>query len=314
MTWKEYLNKTVLQLTECLKNDIQYSKLSKSRIRQIAWREIEIFIEDSNKWTAGKLVLNENKRIKSADQKKLAGFLNKRKKGIPLAYILGKKQFYGMDFKVNKHTLIPRPETEELVENVLNYVETSFKPVSTRTSTYEVNKILIDVGTGSGCILTAILKNLPQNIKFKYVYAIDTSKEALAIAKKNIKKHLGNKYKINFIQGSLLNFIGRNTACPTPTKYIIAANLPYLSEKEYQQLSPEVKKHEPKSALIGGKKGHELICKLIDQTAAKTKIFDIFLEISPTIYPEIKKHLVGQNVSVKTNRDLSGKIRIIHIV
>ena len=314
MIWKEYLLRITNKLKEYLKGDIQYSNMPRSEIRRIAWREIELFIEDFKKWSPEKLILNENKKINLADQNKLVVFLNKRQKGIPLAHILKKQQFYGLEFEVNKHTLIPRPETEELVEYVLHFVGTGFKPAPTR----DMNIILIDIGTGSGCILTAILKNLPGKVNFSEIYAVDKSRKALKTAEKNIKKHLGKTYKVNFIQGSLLQYVPRRGGFETRPyikRYVIVANLPYLSEKEYQNLSPEVKNQEPKSALVGGEEGHELICKLIDQARAKMKCFEIFLEISPAILPKIKEHLAELDVPLKQKikHDLNGKARILHV-
>jgi len=299
MLWKKYLNQISAELAEYLRKDIQYFRIPVSEIRRIAWREIELFVEEFKHWPPERLILKENASISKQDQKKLDNFLNQRLKSVPLAHIIGKQKFYNLDFKINKNTLIPRPETEELIEYVLQHIKD--------------NATLIDVGTGSGCILTAILKNLPKNTTLSKIYAVEISKPAIAIAKENIKKHFGAKYKVNFVNSPLLS---RNIAYHVPTRWVIVANLPYLSEKEYQNLSPEVKKYEPKSALVGGKNGHEIICKLIDQTIASDNRFEMFLEISPTVYPQIKKHLARQNYNLKTKvkKDLSGKIRIMHIM
>lgn len=301
MTWKEYLNTVAIELSKYLKNDIQYSNIPNSRIRQIAWQEIEIFVEDFKKWAPEKLILKEKTEISSSDQKRLNYFLRRREKGVPLAYILGKQQFYGLEFKVNKNTLIPRPETEELVEYVLKNIK-KYKNKSFA---------LVDVGTGSGCILAAVLKNVPKNINISDVYAIDKSQKALKTARYNIEKHLSKKFNIKYIFGSLLKLLSLRGGI----KYIIVANLPYLSKAEHKKLSPEVRRYEPESALAGGGKGHELICQLIDQIIIAKIDFELFLEISPTIYPKIKKHLVRLNIPIKSEvkHDLSGEIRILHI-
>jgi len=333
MSWKEFLNKLAAELAGHLQKDLQYSKMARDGIRQIAWREIELFIEDFKNWPPEKLILRENTEISEKDREVLHKFIQKRLKNIPLAHILGKQRFYGLDYTVNKNTLIPRPETEELVEYLLHFIESDFKLVSTRKKRWPT--VLIEIGTGSGCILTAILKNLPQNFEFSEIYAVEKSRNSLSIARKNIKQHLGKSYKIKFISGSMLDFISKDrllnaalspkpiTACDQAgkqvrlckTQYLIIANLPYLSEKEYENLSPEVKKYEPKNALIGGKEGQELICKLIDQTIFLKISCTLFLEISPTIYPKIKKHLAELNVPVESRikHDLSGKIRILHL-
>lgn len=296
MTWKEYLSASVKSLFEYLKEDIQYARLFDNKIRQIAWREIELFIEGLYGWTPEQLILRENTEIYKPQQLKINKFIKKRKEGIPLGYILKKQTFYGLEFKINKNTLIPRPETEELVELVINNIKTN----------NDVN--LVDIGTGSGCIITAILKNSEKE-KFQNVYVVEKSRTALKIAKENIQKHLGNRFSINYSSRSLLENITPNP----PYKWVIVANLPYLSKAEYEKLSPEVRKYEPKSALVGGKEGHELICRLVEQTLAKLPNFEMYLEISPIIYPKIKKHLAKLDVRLKSIRDLNGKVRFLYL-
>jgi release factor glutamine methyltransferase len=294
MIWKEYLNIIAKELEKHLTDDIQYSGIPKKQVRQSAWREIEIFIENYKHWTQAKLILSENNTISTTDRTKLSNFIKARQKGQPLAYIIGKQTFYGIDIQVNRNVLIPRPETEELLIHTLKYLKN--------------NSILVDIGTGSGCILTAILKNLPKNVKPAEIYAVDKSKGALSLAKKNITKNIKTKYKIKYLNTSLLPKINLDS------RLLIVANLPYLSEKEYRALSPEVKSFEPRTALVGGIKGHELICQLIDQIYKSINKFDLLLEISPTVYPAIKNHLAGKEVKIKSHRDLSGKIRILHVI
>jgi len=319
MNWKTYLNTATSELSKYLKSDIQYSDIPKDGIRQIAWRETEIFIKGFKKWAPEQLILNENRKASQKDQRIMNAFLKKRKDGIPLAYILGKQDFYGLEFKVNKYTLIPRPETEELVGYVLDFL--SCKDAKSCVSAEKAKIILIDIGTGSGCILTALLKNLHGKINFTEIYAVDENKDALDIAKRNTEKHMGKSYKIKFVKGSLLKFLSHKNALQcVSTEYVIIANLPYLSEEEYQSLSPEVKKHEPKSALVGGKEGYELICELINQIVFYRRTYpcrkyNIFLEISPTIYPVILKHCKNAKtpLKIRTVRDISKKIRFLHI-
>jgi len=289
MIWKEFLKKIAAELAQYLENDIQYSGIPQEQIRQSAWREVELFIENFKHWPPGKLILKENSAISVRDQNKISKFLKERLKGKPLAYIIGKQRFYGVDIKVNKNVLIPRPETEELVKYALERIKN--------------NSVLIDVGTGSGCILAAILNNLPKDVKLSAVYAVDKNENALRLAKQN----LGSNKEIKYIAGPLLPKIKSKNIV------IILANLPYLSVNEYAQLSPEVRKYEPKSALIGGEEGHELICRLVDQVYAAKIDFEMFLEISPTIFPKIKKHLAKRDVEYQLKADLSGKTRIIRL-
>ena len=157
----------------------------------------------------------------------------RRVAGEPLAYILGFKEFYGRNFRVTKDTLIPRPETEALIN---------------LTKTLKVQKIL-DVGTGGGCIAITLALEMPET----EVDAIDISPEALDIARENAEKLGAN---VNFYQSDLLGNAGKYDA--------IVANLPYV-DKNWDWLSPELD-YEPDTALYAEDEGLYLIKKLIDQT------------------------------------------------
>lgn len=150
--------------------------------------------------------------------------INRRAKHEPVAYLTQHKEFFGLDFYVDKNVLIPRPLTESLVEQVIK--EVGNKKV-----------VIADIGTGSGCIAIALKKHLPQAT----IYATDISAAALLVAKKNARKH---RVKIKFLQGNLLE--------PLKNKKIdiIVANLPYLNKN---QIKNELT-FEPKIALLGGKK------------------------------------------------------------
>lgn len=236
-------------------------------------------------------------------------YLHKFKKGVPVAYILGHKEFFGLDFLVNNHTLIPRPDTEILVDNVIDEISNFQYPIS--------NILLIDVGTGTGCIPVTILKRFKdlKNLKIN-VIAIDISKQALKIAKKNAKKH---KVDINFLQGYLLSPIFKSLKSFESFKsIIITANLPYLKE-EWWQNEPSIQQ-EPKLALVSDNKdGLELYEKLLQQISEKLLTFNFqlstFLEIDPRqsseIFRLIQKHL--PDASVEIIKDLSGFDRVIKI-
>ena len=253
--------------------------------------------------------LTKNQKLKTTN------FLASRMRDEPLAYILGYKEFFGHPFLVSPATLIPRPETELMVEEALDKVR------SHQSSVINV----IDVGTGSGNIIISILKNLVIDSKFKIqnskFFAIDISKEALKIAKKNAKIN-GVTEKIRFLQGSLLEPFIKTGYKPKTThqKLIILANLPYLSREVYNATLPNVKKYEPKSALYSPKEGLEHYEKLLQQVSnLKTKNYQLpttlLLEISPeqkTKLPKIiKKYLPKAKIEFK--KDLSGKWRVCKI-
>ncbi|HOB11532.1 MAG TPA: peptide chain release factor N(5)-glutamine methyltransferase [Syntrophomonadaceae bacterium] len=159
----------------------------------------------------------------------------------PLAYLLGKREFMSLDFRVTPEVLIPRPETELLVETVLQ-LATKDQPVS-----------ICDVGTGSGAIAVSLAYYIPH----AQVTAIDISGAALEIARYNAEEH---GVKVHFLEGDLL------ASVPAGEQFdFICANLPYISEAEYPKLDPEVLHYEPRLALWGSGDGLELYRRLIPQ-------------------------------------------------
>ncbi len=242
-------------------------------------------------------------------------YLRKLKKGVPVAYILEHKEFFGLDFLVNKYTLIPRPDTEILVDETIKEISNIQYPIS--------NILLIDVGTGTGCIPITILNKLQrlQDLKDLKIDAIatDISKVALKIAKKNAKKY---KIDIRFFCGNLLSPVFKSLQFLQSLKslqtIVITANLPYLKE-DWWKNEPSIQK-EPKSALVSDdENGLELYEKLLQQIIEIKKILDIeywiFLEIDPRqsseIFPLIQKYL--PEASIEIVKDLSGFDRVVKI-
>lgn len=231
----------------------------------------------------------------------------RRLKHEPLAYILGHKEFYGLNFLVTRDTLIPRPETEMLVEKTLQVI--------TKIKTGHIN--IIDVGTGSGNIIISVAKNSRKR-KINY-FGVDISKKALQVAKHNAKKN--NLVKIKFLQGNLLDpLIGNWKLGIGNSKTIVLANLPYLSKEIYSATLPTVKNFEPKSALISGADGLSHYKRLLKQLQTLKKIYCMlhitcFVEISPEQKPALKllavAYLPGARIDFQ--KDLAGKWRICEI-
>lgn len=228
----------------------------------------------------------------------------KRAYGIPLAYILKHKEFFGLDFLVNKHTLIPRPETELLVEIAMTKIHEQL------IADCEQKICLIDVGTGTGCIPISITANISS--KNLEVHAIDISKSALKVATLNAKKY---RAPIQFHQGHLLNPVIRSVT--TTNSLIITANLPYLTRDEFY-LEPSIQ-HEPQSALIAETGGLALYFELINQLATraqnqnKQKI-SLLCEINPPQVTPLKTAILSAfpTASIQVHSDLAGLDRIVH--
>ena len=230
--------------------------------------------------------------------------ITKRLKGVPLAYITGHKEFYGLDFYVNKYVLIPRPETELMIDEAIRI-------------TRNVKRItLIDVGTGSGCIIITLAKLLKSKLQITNykLLATDISRPALVIARKNAKLHKVDK-KIKFLHGNLLEpILNKPQIANGKSQIIITANLPYLTPQEIKN-SPTIQ-YEPKLALDAGKNGLKYYCQLFKQIKQITNYklpITVLLEIDPSQTKKIKQLAKNKlpQCKYKTKKDLAGHNRLI---
>lgn len=248
--------------------------------------------------------------IRKTQNAKLETLIKRRLTYEPMAYILGEKEFYGLPFKVNKATLIPRPETEQIVERATHNAKREIK-----------NLTIIDVGTGSGNIIVALAHNLKRKTRNKInFYGIDISQKALQIAKQNARLNKVEK-KIKFIKGDMLSPVISNpqSVIGKSEKLIIVANLPYLSKEIYSATMPDVKKFEPKSALYSTEEGLAHYKKLFQQIKKISSVnghqFTVFIEFSPEQKKSLniltKKYFLY--AKLKFYKDLAHKWRILEI-
>ncbi len=247
--------------------------------------------------------------ITSAENALLNNYVNRRLQGEPLAYILGTKEFYGLDFKVNSHTLIPRPETELLVDEVLNFQNKNN------------SKLILDLGCGSGCIGLAILHNI-SNAKVLFV---DISEKTLEVARENAKKlgleeqclfYCGDFTLVNFIN-ELLNFLNDEIGYGARTFDIIVSNPPYIPVYEYKKLHQSVKEFEPKQALVSDsfeqKSGAYHLNKVISLTEKLLTPKGLFLMEHGYNQAETAIKLCNQNIweKLETKKDYAGLQRYL---
>ena len=236
-----------------------------------------------------KILTNLKKEINKKQLDKFNLYLSRRKKKEPIAYILGFKYFWKYKFFINKSVLVPRPETEQIVEETLNYL-----------SDNESKKIL-DIGTGSGCIIVSVLK---ERSKCKAI-AIDISSKALKVAKTNAKiHHLENKIKFINIDIDKFNY----------NKYdLILSNPPYISNIDLIRLDDDVRIYEPRESLSGGLDGYEKITKVIEKSSKLLKNNGkLIVEIGDTQKNNVLKLLKNNGFYInKTGKDLSGRDRCI---
>lgn len=216
----------------------------------------------------------------------------------PIQYILGETEFYGLPFKVNEHVLIPRPETEELVDLIIRSVTASAVGKSIK---------ILDIGTGSGCMAISLAKNLPK----AEVYALDVSNKALTMAKENAK---GNNVDITFIEASILEASNWDLFFENTNFDVIVSNPPYVRELEKQEIQPNVLDNEPHLALFVDDNNPLIFYKAITDFAVKKLKPNgkLYFEINQYLGEETKQLLVEANFeNVELQKDLNGNDRML---
>ena len=240
----EYKFQTVGQALKNISKIFKNKGITNSKI------EAEILLSYFLKMNRSKMYLNGDRELKNKEKLQLEDMIEKRIKKIPLQYITKHQEFMGMDFLVEEGVLIPRPETEILVEEAIKKLK-NYK--------YSNNLKIADLGTGTGVIAISIAKFTEDVV----IYATDISKNSLQIALKNAKKN-DCKDKIIFLQGDLFEpFIGRIEKNSLDG---IISNPPYINSYDFKSLSPEVKNNEPKIALFGGIDGLDYYRKIIKKS------------------------------------------------
>ncbi|MDC0869789.1 peptide chain release factor N(5)-glutamine methyltransferase [Flavobacteriaceae bacterium] len=222
---------------------------------------------------------------------------------VPIQYIIGKTEFFGLPFNVNKEVLIPRPETEELVEQVLNEVSLiKTCRTSKDEATNEKQLKILDIGTGSGCIAISLKKQLPSS----KISTMDVSDEALRIAKKNA---VLNKVDINFIHQDILKTNNLDKLYD-----VIVSNPPYVRELEKKEIKNNVLNNEPHLALFVDNKNPLLFYNKIAELAKKflTKNGQLHFEINQYLGKETIKLLAEKGFkNIQLKKDIFGNDRII---
>ena len=262
-------------------------KLQKQKIKTHRL-DSEILLSKVLNISREQVLIRLNQNVKITEVFEFENFIQRRSQNEPIAYIVKEKEFWSKKFKVNKNTLIPRPETELLVENLIKI--------------YKNKKIsLLDVGTGSGCIIISLLSELSNSTGV----GIDVSSSALKIAKKNAYLHkLGNKIK--FYNKSIINL----SNCKFD---LIVSNPPYIDRKNMKNLDDDIKKYEPLIALNGGNDGLDVIKKVIYKAKEILKINGkLAIEIGNWQSKNVSKELKLNNFRIEKNiRDYKNNIRCL---
>jgi release factor glutamine methyltransferase len=239
--------------------------------------------------------------VSEGDAQRFQALLTRRATGEPTQHLTGKQEFWGLEFEVTPDVLIPRPETEHVIEVALDRLAVREIRAGRKPTLTGDGLQIIDVGTGSGCIAIALAKELPG----ARILATDISQAALAVARRNAIRH-SVEDRLVFLEFSLLTQ-------PAGKYGLIVSNPPYIGHKEKQTLLREVRDHEPELALYGGEEGYELYADLIAQ-AARNLVHGglLVLELGHNSLPAVLPLLDLPNwTSVGVTNDLAGIPRVI---
>ena len=262
--------------------------LKKNKIKN-PYLDVELILSKVVSRKREEILLNTINKLKNTDVIKFNDYLLRRQQKEPMAYILGYKHFWKYKFLINKSVLIPRPDTELIIEETLKYLPN------------DKSKKILDVGTGSGCIVVSLIKERPKCT----ATAIDISIKALNVAKTNAKMHqLGNKIK--FINIDIDKYKSYNYD-------LIISNPPYINSVELNRLDDDIKFHEPKLALSGGYDGFRDLKKVILKSKKLLKINGkLIIEIGHKQKNQCTKILNDNKFYInQISKDLSGKDRCI---
>jgi release factor glutamine methyltransferase len=232
--------------------------------------------------------------------------LARRAKGEPTQHLTGKQEFWGLEFSVSRDVLIPRPETEHLIEVALDRLAVREMRAGRPPRLTGEGVSLVDIGTGSGCIAIALARELPAAT----IYATDISGAALKMARQNADR-LGYADRIQFIESNLFE---RVTSSETPLRFdLVISNPPYVSRREASSLAVEVREHEPELALYGGQQGDEFYAQLIPQAAERLKpggllVLELGCDRLPAVQPLFDD---DQWTNIGVTNDLAGIPRVL---
>jgi len=277
-------------------------------------------------------------QLTESESQSYFSMVERRASAVPTQHLTGKQEFWGLEFEVTPDVLIPRPETEHVIEVALYRIALRDLRARQSQNMPGAGLLIADIGTGSGCIAIALAKELPE-AKF---YALDISLAALAVARRNATR-LGFSDRITFIESDLLDAISvtgaqhaallrkkeistqlvqksRNSEDESPVTIhqsllfdLIASNPPYIARREAETLAREVRDHEPAVALFGGEEGYELYAGLILQSAAHLKpggivVFELGHDSLLAVRPLLD---TPQWANVGVTNDLAGIPRVI---
>lgn len=257
--------------------------------------EAEILLSKVLGLTRVQLYTRFDQPLQDEELKNYKAFIQRRIKREPLAYIVGSKEFYSRDFRVTPDVLIPRPETEMLIDEAISFAKDR--------ETLQ----MVDLGTGSGCIAITLALEIPNSL----VWAIDSSEKALEVTKKNVEKYQLQE-RVRMIHADILKEEWFKEISPFD---LIVSNPPYISSDEIEKLAPEIQ-FEPRTALDGGKEGFDYYQTMIPSSFLHLKkggiaLFEIGFDQEKKIR-ELLEKTGNDNFEIKL--DLAGHPRVVRIM
>jgi release factor glutamine methyltransferase len=270
------------------------------------------------------LYAHPEEQITTQDLDRFLALITRRSNGEPTQHLTGKQEFWSLEFEVTPDVLIPRPETEHVLEVALDRLALRELRAGRSQKTDGEGFLIADIGTGSGCLAVALAKELPSAM----IYATDISSAALAVAKRNAARHSSDR--IHFLEADMFRPIEAKSSCiPSVEKAaghspvqtaglesafdLVVSNPPYIPLRDAETLAREVRDHEPAVALYGGEEGYELYPRLIALAALHLKPGGIFVaELGHDSLPAVQPLLDSREwTAVGVTNDLAGIPRVI---
>lgn len=261
------------------------------------------------------LYTNPESALDPATSEKYFALIARRSAGEPTQYLTGKQEFWGLEFEVTPAVLVPRPETEHVIEVALERLGARGTKIDMATGDPSSALRIADVGTGSGCLAVALAHELPH----AEIFATDISAEALDVARRNAARHAVAD-RVHFLQTNLLEAVFHESPIASHESRpfdLIVSNPPYVARDEAAALPREVREHEPHAALFGGATGLEVYARLIGQAAALLHPGGILvLELGYNSANEVREMLHVQSclANVSVTNDLAGIPRVLSAV
>ncbi len=256
--------------------------------------ESEVLLRSSLGVTREEFYARLQEPLDPANEQDYESLITRRLAHEPTAYITGHREFFGLDFACAAAALIPRPETELVVETAIDWIKRREPPVEELRA--------IDVGTGGGAIAVALAKHVPE----LRIVATDISGDALAVARRNAAAHCVSA-RIDYIEGSLLE--------PVKGAFdLVVANLPYIPSRTYNALPPEIREHEPEVALLAGRRGTSVIEELLRQARGRLSSGGLLLAEHAWNQGRALRRAAADHfptAEIESRRDLAGHERML---